>query len=97
MKAHARTAFPAEWKIVRHHHTKTLIPVDVMRVVPVANRTADVVFIVVERAAANHTTSIGLSLQHMRLVLPPRVAYVCVTFIHPPNNLPISSNMEAAC
>lgn len=43
----------------RHHHnTKTDIVVPVVRVVPVADRTAHVPLIIVERAAAQHTDDV---------------------------------------
>jgi len=39
----------------RHHHPKTDVPVTIVRVVPVAVRTARVPVIVIERAAPHHT------------------------------------------
>ena len=36
-------------------HPKTVVPVEVVRVVPVAVRTASIPMIIVERAAAQHT------------------------------------------
>jgi len=38
-----------------HHHTKTDVPVPIIRIVPVAIRTAGVPVIVVERAATRNT------------------------------------------
>lgn len=42
----------------RHHHTKPDVVVPVVRVVPVAVRTAHVPLIIVERAAAQHTDDV---------------------------------------
>jgi hypothetical protein len=52
-------------KVVRnHHHPKPIVVVPVVRVVPVANRTADVFTIVVERPAAQHPGFLGLPPQY---------------------------------
>lgn len=75
------------------HHPKTDVVVPVVRVVPVAVRTADVPLIVVERAAAQHTVIHG----HIpATAAKPRVAY-CVTFRQPPSRRPISATMFATC
>ena len=42
-----------------HHHTKTDVVVPVVRVVPVAIRTAEVPVIIVERTAAHHAVMFG--------------------------------------
>lgn len=54
-------ALPAEKNIVGEHNAKTDIVVEVIRIVPVTNGTANVVSIVVPRTAAQHTRSHGLS------------------------------------
>jgi hypothetical protein len=48
--------FPAdENNDVRNYNTKTVVPVEVVRIVPVAIRTAGIPMIIVERAAAQNT------------------------------------------
>ena len=80
-----------------HHHPKTVVPVTIVGIVPVANGAADVVLIVVERAPAQHA-AVLLSLSPNS---PTRLArgtscYV-VTFFQPPNSRPISAIISATC
>ena len=54
-------------KVVSQHDAQPVVPVPIVRVVPVAVRTAHVPLIIVERAAPQHAVATGPSPQHKSL------------------------------
>ncbi len=81
-------------KAWHHDQTKPDVPVEVVRVVPVADRAADVPCIVVERPASQHPVVGGPAPAQRATEGCPYVPVVCL--IHPPNSRPISVTIPAA-
>lgn len=93
-RSRSRAAFPdtdaQTWKDVERTHSKTIVVVSVVRVVPVAVGATHVVGVVVERAAAQHARFIGRALHDEPCGSDMTFSAV---LSHPPSKRPISATM----
>ncbi|BCX02388.1 MAG: hypothetical protein KatS3mg053_0326 [Candidatus Roseilinea sp.] len=96
-RSRSRAAFPdtdvQTWKDVGRTHTKTVVVVSVVRVVPVAVGATHVVCVVVERAAAQHARLIGRALHDEPCGSDMTFSEV---LSHPPSKRPISATIPDA-